>query len=411
MTWADDFDMEVSFAFGDDPFDISPTYVEVTSQVVSVTINRGRTDYLSPFPTGTCTVVLKDETRDFDPLNTGSPYWVSGATQIVPRVQMRVQVDDSGGGPKTLFEGHVRPRDGWQYSYSAAPAFTTVTVHCEDLLGLLATAWLDEIASNHGGNTASARVGLVCDEAGIPGGWRSWENGTITLAPTTWGENALEHVQKVVEAEGGVLYATRTGEIRMDGRYAVQEVTRQSTVQDTFDDTASYADYLHGQIEIDYRTDVVNKVSAFNGAGEGGTATDATSIAAYGEARLERTGLLVSDGNQAEALAEWLVAGLKDPEVSIKRISFAAWANDALRDAAATSELHDRILVRFTPPNDGDTGLISQEVLVESIVHQMTLTDWTVTWGFNPAALWDPADGLSLMKWDVSTWDNAVWAW
>lgn len=81
--WTPTVTVEAAFGFG--PFD-TPSWTDISSYVTSVRTTRGRSSEFEQFPAGTCTVVLKDETRRFDPLNTAGPYF----GQLLPNVPIRV---------------------------------------------------------------------------------------------------------------------------------------------------------------------------------------------------------------------------------------------------------------------------------------------------------------------------------
>ena len=53
---------------------ISPTWVDISSDVMSVQTQRGRTYELDAYQTGTATVTLDDAARKYDPSNSASPY-------------------------------------------------------------------------------------------------------------------------------------------------------------------------------------------------------------------------------------------------------------------------------------------------------------------------------------------------
>jgi hypothetical protein len=64
----------------------SPTWVDVTSYVRSVQINRGREADLNSFDNGTATVELDNRDGRFNPSNTASPYYPN----VKPRRQIRI---------------------------------------------------------------------------------------------------------------------------------------------------------------------------------------------------------------------------------------------------------------------------------------------------------------------------------
>jgi len=51
------------------------TTVDVSEWTQSISIQRGRTDELAQYQTGSCAIQLFNENRRFDPINTSSPYY------------------------------------------------------------------------------------------------------------------------------------------------------------------------------------------------------------------------------------------------------------------------------------------------------------------------------------------------
>ena len=139
--------------------------------------------------------------------------------------------DSSGTWTVTRMEcqwyGYVT---SWQVQQQ--DAFESVTVaQCVDGLGLLAQYDLAPITSAHAGDTAGARIGRVLDDFGHPSSYRELDVGTDLLA-TTFGENALRHIAKVADSDGGFFYAQRDGTLVFDSLIALTD-TRQTTSQVT----------------------------------------------------------------------------------------------------------------------------------------------------------------------------------
>lgn len=64
----------------------NPVWADISSFMRSFSYSRGRDDYFSSFSAGSCSIVLDNRGRQFDPTNTGSPY----AGSIVPRREVRI---------------------------------------------------------------------------------------------------------------------------------------------------------------------------------------------------------------------------------------------------------------------------------------------------------------------------------
>jgi hypothetical protein len=92
--------VEMSFVdnpLGADPYDYSGSspvggWIDVTADVRSASVDRGRNNDLEKVDAGTATIVLDNRTRKYDPLNQSSVYWDStaGATLLKPRRQVKI---------------------------------------------------------------------------------------------------------------------------------------------------------------------------------------------------------------------------------------------------------------------------------------------------------------------------------
>jgi hypothetical protein len=121
---------KVYIAFNGLPYDVSPTFVDVTSYVRAINTHRGRTDDFTQFDIGTATVVLDNRTRLFDPFYTSGTYF----GKLTPRLQIKITAT-SAAVEYDVFRGFV---SGWPVTWSEAGKDSTVTLQCFDALGLMA---------------------------------------------------------------------------------------------------------------------------------------------------------------------------------------------------------------------------------------------------------------------------------
>lgn len=118
----------VEFSPGEDPFDTA-VWVDISTRVLSLKWDWGRTNELEPFEPGGATVVLQNHDRLFDPEYTTGTYF----GLLLPRVPFRIRSTASGG--KDLFYGFVH--GGWEQDYRP-PSDARCTVTLIDLLGVIA---------------------------------------------------------------------------------------------------------------------------------------------------------------------------------------------------------------------------------------------------------------------------------
>lgn len=102
----------------------SIVWTDVTDYVQGVSINRGRSNELDEFSTGSATVVLENNDRRFDPEYADGPYYGS----LTPMRPVRIGASYDGGFYQELFMGWV---DGWPQSYQGQFG-STVTLNVSD---------------------------------------------------------------------------------------------------------------------------------------------------------------------------------------------------------------------------------------------------------------------------------------
>lgn len=120
--------------FANNPMDVAPTWVDLHKDVETLTIQRGRQTEDDQAQTGTCTAVLADTSRDYDPNNAAGAHFPN--VQPMKPVQA---VFTLGGTPYTMHTGWVDIQDGWVRDESD-PGRALVSVPSNDAFELLANS-------------------------------------------------------------------------------------------------------------------------------------------------------------------------------------------------------------------------------------------------------------------------------
>lgn len=106
----------------------SSSYVDVTSYVQSISINRGINRALEDYSAGTLSITFVNNSRIFDPLNTSSPLWygAGGYTIVQPAANVRVSTNSI-----RRFTGVVQD---WEFSYGDSGFDGQATLTALDLI-------------------------------------------------------------------------------------------------------------------------------------------------------------------------------------------------------------------------------------------------------------------------------------
>ena len=105
-------------------------FIDVTSDVLSVSVNRGRSRSLDEYRAGTAQIEFDNDARAYDPLNTASAYY----PYVIPRRYVRIK---SNSIP--IFAGLINQ---WSLEYQP-PQQSFVSASCSDAFSLLANQTID----------------------------------------------------------------------------------------------------------------------------------------------------------------------------------------------------------------------------------------------------------------------------
>lgn len=335
------------------------TWTDVTDDVRSLSLFRGKPREADQFQAGRCNVTLNNRERAYDPLHLSGPHVDGGVTQVKPGRRLRVRATH----PTTatvydVFKGTIRD---WRLDY--VKAFDGVAqAIATDAMTDLANTKVDVTTSAAASGTAVREV-LAAAQISASS---SLDDGNSTLQAMTFENTALAALRTIEQTEQGALYVERDGTLSFLDRGTLRSEARHTTSQATFG--AGSLSYEH--IEIAYETDVMkNRVTVTRQGGVQQEASDADSIAEYGERVLQLSDMASANDTDALSLASYLVSRLSEPQVRVTGIAFHPQKHADLMTQALSRRLLDRVTVQFSPPGGGDA--ISQEVLIIGIQHDI----------------------------------------
>jgi len=344
----------------ENPLDGDVAFVDVTPDVFSVSVSRGRNRDLERTNAGVVGVSFRNEGRRFDPRNPDSdllPY-------VVPRKPVRVSAD---GTP--VFTGLV---DDWNFDYSLGGQ-STASLSGSDGFSTFARQ------VNAGGSAveegSGARIERVLDQLTVnwPSDKRDIEDGNTTLEAGVLEDNALTYLNLVEESEQGLIFMTK------DGRFAFRErLFQPQTDAVTFTDNGEGVPYE--DIEISFGSELlVNRSTATSTAGEA-TAENATSIVTFGVTEKDFDVLLSSEA-QLQALVDYVVARYGNPEYRIENVTVNLRAlSPQQREDVLSLELGDQADVVFTPNRVGQQIALRNRVI--GISHDVGVDRHTMSFAF-----------------------------
>ena len=346
---------------------------DVTEDMRSLTLRRGRSRELERFDAGGAVVNLRNDQRKYDP---------SAGTAITPygaSMRPRKEVIITSNGQR-IFTGIV---DDWDLIYSLNDDHIA-SVEVSDKFAFLAQKNLT--AHTAVAQTTGERIEAVLDRPEIdwPSGQRDIATGEATLQADVVAEqnpvNVLSYLQSVELAEPGALFMSNDGLLIFRERTDLQQATDV-----VFSDTGP--DIPFSDIEISYGIEEMkNRVTIERLNGGTAVASNEDSITNYGAIDFRINNSLLADDNQAQVLADYLVNLFGEPQVRIDAITvdLNALSIDQVNDLLAL-ELADVVQVKYTPSGIGNQ--ISQSAAIDRISHQVDAFNHTVRFDLSETRL------------------------
>ena len=333
-------------------YPLADDFADVSDDVRSVRIRRGRSDETSTVDAGNAVITLDNRTRLYDPTASASisPY----APAILPRKEITVSI-----GEAPVFSGQV---EDWDLQYT--PGGDSVTLaKAGDGFTLLSQYTL---ASGAGFTGLSGSVIYETESvAGWPMGRVALDQGTASVGAHTIGNNeaVLPYMQKIANTEQALLFVGKDGTLTYRDR-----ISPRIDFGTVFADDGTGIPF--GNIQISFGTEFLYTQIVVDFPGGSASALSASSnIANYGLTTYDLDTYL-PDGVSAGVIAGFLAERYGEPTFRITSL-------DVEMDALTPSEkaqmlnldLGHGVRVIFTPNGIGDP--IVRDLAIDAIEHNI----------------------------------------
>lgn len=341
--------------------------VDITSDVFSVTVRRGKSRWLDDIQAGVASITVENRDRDYDPTGSGTY-----STDIVPGKRLVVKT-----GGTTIFTGDI---DDWNLNYTI-DGDATATAVASDYLTLLGRTKLDGFTATS--QLSGERLEAILDriEVDFPVADRDIDDGVTTLQADTVsaGTDVVTYAKLVERTEGGRLFVSADGKLTFKNR----RTAIPSTAAATFDDTGSNIPYSNIGVQVGSEL-LYNRATVTRAGGNVQSADNATSQDAYGIRTLDYTGLLFTADSDSQDFADFLVSRYGTPrarfellEVNLARLSASQCAT------VIGLELGDVVRIIYSPPGGGTA--IDQFGVVDKIEHTIGIDSHRIRFGLSSA--------------------------
>lgn len=334
---------------------------DVTSDVQSVLINRGRSRDLETFFAGNCSVRLLNNERKYENTNTSSPY----SPGIEPMIAIHIDATTDGGSTyKDLFVGFVTDIN---LTYPDQNNSFADFIANDAFMKLANTELIDASFSSTDSGTL---ISNILDNANIKfGSNRDIETGVSTMqALSGISDNTLTALQNVERSENGLLFISKDGKLTFKSRHT----TFPSTPAATFSDDGSDIPYLR----VDYINDdneIYNIVSLTRLNGTTQTVQDTASQGKYLVRTLSRTDLYNNSDTDVNDAANFLLGKFSNALIRfdnlIVDLTKATLTN---QNSILDREVGDVVKVELTPPGSGSPAQITSNEIIDSISYNIT---------------------------------------
>ena len=336
-------------------------FVDITPVVQNMRISRGRHKPLDVFGPGTMSVSISvpKTNRDYDPLNTASPYYNQLTEQPGLAPLRPIRLSRNG---EYLFTGVVTT---YNQTYSL-DGLTSYNIFAADNTYVLSQGSLPSTATSS--QTSSARITAVLSAAAFTGSTSLTASPTATLGAYTIpsGTNVNAYLNRVQQAEQGRIFCSRANVLTAQERIG----TTLAAPTVTFDDTNTATPYDVILVEFDQQS-VINNANVTIEGGVLQNASDATSISQYFTQTEAITDSLLSTNAQAATLASYLLYPNPKPRFTSVSTTFAS-LTDAQKTALAPIEIGQTVEITKTFTS-GTPLSVQQSLSVEGIDHNINM--------------------------------------
>ena len=198
--------MSIKVEFGFAESGVPVNFNDISSDVLSVSVNRGKDPQQDTFNAASCSIQLNNETRNYDPDYGPSPY----QGLIVPTGEVKVYKDN-----QIIFSGYITD---WNFSYSPSGE-SIAEIVASDAFWNLNNQTLTGYSPTEQLSSARILSVLLRPEVGGTAIWPSSQRvistGVATMGSyaVSDGTNALSYLQEVEKAEPGRLFIDKSGRI------------------------------------------------------------------------------------------------------------------------------------------------------------------------------------------------------
>ena len=199
--------------------------VDLTPDVYSISIRRGRNIMKDTYDAGTATVRVLDPQGNFNPQNTSSVFY----PYLTPLRKIRISAT-TATAEHFLFSGYV---NDYRYTFPTGQETAYVDILCTDGFRLFQMSNISTVASTPAGQTTGTRIDKILDDVQFPVTMREIATGDATcIADPATVRTTLEAIKNVEFSEGlGAFYMSPDGTAVFKSRSEVTDTLAAPAIE------------------------------------------------------------------------------------------------------------------------------------------------------------------------------------
>jgi len=350
--------------------DATSVIVDVSSQINSIMIKRGRNAQADQFQTGTLSLRIVDQLGYFNPMNTSGPYY--GLLNPMVKIQINA-VSLSVVYP--LYSGFITSFTTTTPTQALDDVVYTM-IEAVDAFRLAQMAQITTVAGSAAGDLSGTRINQILDQIAWPASMRDIDAGqtTVQANPNT-AATALGSMQKIELAEYGALYVDANGSFVFQDRSVTAGSVANTPI--VFNDNGTGIAYFDAIWRLD-DTLVYNNASITRTGGSAQVATNAASILKYFDHSYNQTAMMMQTDAVALDYAQAYVASRAETSVRCDAIVLDLYTPNYAAGvlAAMTLDYFDNVTISTTQPG---SSTLTKTLQVFGVAYVISPNSFKVT--------------------------------
>ena len=360
----------------------SPTWVDITADVLSVAMRRGANGAIdgNGYAAGTLTLTLANSGRKYDPDYASGTYF----GQLLPGKPVRLTFTDSSSTVRVLFRGVTQ--GDWEQDYKVSNRWATATVQAVDAYALAAATPNITSGARVLAHQAFSTITAVS-------GWPLRDSPTTSSALIIEPDdvNCLAALQAVEVSEQGRIFVDRTGQWRFVDRTTF---LGSSAAVATFDDDGT--DVGYAAISTSMGRDDMRSYVRLTSPHTLASLADA-GITNGPLAGLELSGVWARV-EETKSVASWLATRLSTPATRADVLQWTPLQGGNAAKNALSTDIGDTVSITRRPQGVGSAVTMTNVVEAVSMLIQASPQRWDVTYLCRP----EPRGGRTYVRSDGS---------